>query len=114
MKNKNYSIFGRILSIINNDYPPYVSKNFSDNVMKNIHTNGYSKTSKFKTPLNIAASLFFAMITTYALISLEPIEKNTVAQEIIEKDNDLIKRVIDDSSCKELHNKEGNPDNECK
>ena len=48
MKNKNYSVLGKILGILNNDFPPYVSKTFSDNVMKNIHMNTDSKNFNYK------------------------------------------------------------------
>jgi len=59
MKNNNYSVLGKILAILNNDFPPYVSKTFSDNVMKNIHMNTDSHNFNYKNFINIAASVFF-------------------------------------------------------
>jgi hypothetical protein len=114
MKNRNYSILGKILGILNNDFPPYVSKTFSDNVMKNIHTNTDSQNFNYKNFLNIAASVFFAVVTAYGLMSFQQTENNIAAQENIEKENDLIKRVIDDSSCVKLENQDGKQNDECK
>ena len=80
MKNNNYSVLGKILAILNNDFPPYVSKTFSDNVMKNIHMNIDSKNFNYKNFINIAASVFFAVITAYGLTSFQQTENNIAAQ----------------------------------
>jgi hypothetical protein len=112
MSNKNYIIFGKILSILNNDCPPYVSKTFSDNVIKDINKNR-SLLYKYKNFLNIAASVFFAVITAYGLISFQQTEQNIIAEEKIDEENSLIKRVIDDSSCNKLKNQEGNKNDKC-
>jgi len=114
MKNNNYSVLGKILAILNNDFPPYVSKTFSDNVMKNIHINTDSQNFNYKNFINIAASVFFAVVTAYGLTSFQQTENNIAAQENIQKENDLIKRVADDSSCKKLENQEGKQNDECK
>lgn len=114
MKNKNYSVLGKILGILNNDFPPYVSKTFSDNVMKNIHMNTDSKNFNYKNFINIAASVFFAVVTAYGLMSFQQTENNIISQENIQKENDLIKRVIDDNSCIKLENQEGEQNDECK
>ena len=80
MKNKNYSVLGKILGILNNDFPPYVSKTFSDNVMKNIHMNTESKNFNYRNFINIAASVFFAVVTTYGLMSFQQTENNIISQ----------------------------------
>ena len=114
MKNYNYSVLEKILAILNNDFPPYVSKTFSGNVMKNIHMNTDSQNFNYKNFINIAASVFFAVVTAYGLISFQQTENNIAAQENIQKENGLIKRVTDDSSCIKLENQEGKQNDECK
>jgi hypothetical protein len=47
-------------------------------------------------------------------MSFQQTENNIVAQENIEKENDLIKRVIDDNSCVKLENQDGKQNDECK
>jgi len=91
-----------------------VSKTFSDNVMKNIHMNIDSKNFNHKNFINIAASVFFAVVTAYGLMSFQQTENNIISQENIQKENDLIKRVIDDNSCIKLENQEGEKNDECK
>ena len=39
MMNNNYKIFGLITSLLRSDNPPKISKNFSENVMKDISSN---------------------------------------------------------------------------
>ncbi|MFL2553042.1 MAG: hypothetical protein ACJ0QV_05800 [Gammaproteobacteria bacterium] len=102
MMNNNYKIFGLIVSLMRNDNPPEISKDFSENVMQKISTNKKSLDTNYNNLLKIAASVFFAVITAYSLISFERSETNVVSVDIIEDTNDnteLIKRVKDDSSC---------------
>jgi hypothetical protein len=58
--------------------------------------------------------VFFAIVTAYGLISFQQTESNIIAQENIQKENDLIKRVTDDSLCIKLENQEGKQNDECK
>ena len=37
--NENYRIFGKIISVLNKDYPPRISKKFTDRVMSEINKN---------------------------------------------------------------------------
>ena len=39
MMNENYRIFGKIISVLNKDYPPRVSKKFTDRIMSEIDKN---------------------------------------------------------------------------
>ena len=108
MMNKEYSILGKILSIISNDYPPKMSNNFADKTMDKISLNNvniHKKTSN--NYINVAASIFFAVITTYALVNYNEIENNlpSVASEVEENtDNSLIRRVIDKDPCDTISN----------
>ena len=102
MMNNNYKIFGLIVSLMRNDNPPEISKDFSENVMQKILLNKKPEGTKYNNFLKIAASVFFAVITAYSLISFEQSETNVVSVDIIEDTNDnneLIKRVKDNSAC---------------
>ena len=110
MMNNNYKIFGLITSLLRNDNPPKISRNFSKDVMTKISSNKISSDTNYNNYLNIAASVFFAVITAYSLISYERLETNVVSvdvlQDNIDKENRLIRRVIDDSDCD--YNKKNN------
>jgi hypothetical protein len=100
--NNNYKIFGLIVSLMRNDNPPEISKDFSENVMQKILLNKKPEDTKYNNFLKVAASVFFAVITAYSLISFERSETNVVSVDIIEDTNDnnkLIKRVKDNSAC---------------
>ena len=100
--NNNYKIFGLIVSLTRNDNPPEISKNFSENVMRKISLSKKPLDSHYNNFLKIAASVFFAVITAYSLISFEQSETNVVSVDIIENINDnnkLIKPVKDNSVC---------------
>ena len=102
MMNNNYKIFGLIVSLMRNDNPPEISKDFSENVMRKISSTKKPLNSHYNNILKIAASVFFAVITAYSLISYEQSETNVVSVDIIQNTNDnneLIKRVKDNSAC---------------
>ena len=102
MMNNNYKIFGLIISLMRNDNPPQISKDFSENVMLKISSTKKPSDSNYSNFLKVAASVFFAVITAYSLISFEQSETNVVSVDIIEDINDnnkLIKRVKDNSAC---------------
>ena len=98
----NYKIFGLIVSLMRKDNPPELSKDFSENVMQKISLTKRPFYINYHNFLKIAASVFFAVITAYSLISFEQSETNVVSVDIIKDNNDnkeLIKRVNDDSAC---------------
>ena len=100
--NNNYKIFGLIISLMRNDNPPQISKDFSENVMLKISSTKKPSDSNYSNFLKVAASVFFAVITAYSLISFERSETNVVSVDIIEDRNDinvLIRRVKDNSDC---------------
>ena len=102
MMNNNYKIFGLIISLMRNDNPPEISKDFSENVMQKISLTKKPIDNNYSNFLKIAASVFFAVITAYSLISFERSETNIVSVDIIKDTDDntkLIKRVKDDSAC---------------
>ena len=101
--NENYRIFGKITSALNKDYPPRVSKKFTDRVMSEIIKNkiNYSK-QKSNNYLNVAASLVFAVITSFVLVNYNPDNSNLVSSEstVTEPVGDnLIQKVIEKDPC---------------
>ena len=101
MKN-NYKVFGLIISLMRNDNPPEISKDFSKNVMEKILLAKKPLDTNYNNFLKIAASVFFAVITAYSLISFERSETSVVSVDIIKDtsdNNELIKRVKDNSAC---------------
>ena len=113
MMNNNYKIFGLITSLLRSDNPPKITKNFSEHVMSKISSNKISSYTNYNNYLNIAASVFFAVITAYSLISYDRLETNVVSvdkiQDTIDNNNGLIRRVIDDSDCD--YDKKNNEEN---
>ena len=116
MKN-NYKIFGLIISLMRNDNPPELSKDFSEGVMQKISLTKRPFYTYYNNFLKIAASVFFAVITAYSLISFEQSETNVVSVDII-KDNsynkELIKRVNDDSACVKVEKNIKEENDSCK
>ena len=112
MMNNNYKIFGLITSLLCNDNPPKISKNFSERIMTKISSNKMSSNTNYNNYLNIAASIFFAVITAYSLISYDRLETNVVSVDKIQDtvdNNGLIRRVIDNSDCD--YDKKNNEEN---
>ena len=110
--NNNYKIFGLITSLLRSDNPPKITKNFSEHVMSKISSNKISSYTNYNNYLNIAASVFFAVITAYSLISYDRLETNVVSVDKIQDtidNNGLIRRVIDDSDCD--YDKKNNEEN---
>ena len=112
MMNNNYKIFGLITSLLRSDNPPKITKNFSEHVMTKISSNKISSYTNYNNYLNIAASVLFAVITAYSLISYDRLETNVVSVDKIQDtidNNGLIRRVIDDSDCD--YDKKNNEEN---
>ena len=110
--NNNYKIFGLITSLLRSDNPPKITKNFSEQVMTKISSNKISSYTNYNNYLNIAASVFFAVITAYSLISYDRLETNVVSVDKIQDtvdNNGLIRRVIDNSDCD--YDKKNNEEN---
>ena len=113
----NYKIFGLIVSLMRNDNPPEISKDFSENVMQKISLTKKPEDIRYNNFLKIAASVFFAIITAYSLISFERSETNVVSVDIIKERTDnseLIKRVKDDSACINAENSIEENNDSCK
>ena len=101
--NDNYRIFGKIISVLNKDYPPRVSKKFTDRVMSEINKNkiNFSK-QRSNNYLNVAASMVFAVITALVLVNYNPDNSNLVSSEstVTEPVGDnLIQKVIEKDPC---------------
>ena len=112
MTNKDYNIFGKIISVISNDYPPRISNKFADRVMDKIYLYNQNKYKNSSYSfLNIAASIFFAIITTYTLVNYNEFDtkpSTIISNEVENEENNLIRRVIDKDSCADIDSKNRN------
>ncbi len=116
--NRDYKILGIIISGLNKDYPNKVSKNFTDNVMRKIKSKQISNKISFnKTDLlNVAASIFFAIITSIILLDFNTSENNLVVKEVNEKETinkEIIRKVIDKDACTDEMKNDMITSNEC-
>ena len=106
--NENYRIFGKIISILNKDHPPRVSKNFTDRVILEINKNKMNLSKQMSNNyLNIAASVVFAVITSFVLVNYNPDNSNLVSSEstIPEPVGDnIIQKVIEKDPCYDDNN----------
>ena len=114
---ENYKIYGKIISGLNKDYPSSVSRNFTDKVMQRIDLSRIETTQhKSNNYLNVAASILFAVVTSYILVQLDSSSDNLVSNEPTQpeqiKDN-LIQKVIDKDDCKN-NDKLQSKENVCK
>ena len=103
MMNENYRIFGKIISILSKDHPPRVSKNFTDKVMSEISKNkiNFSKQTS-NNYLNVAASVVFAVITSFVLVNYNPDNSNLVSSESTVPEpvgDNIIQKVIEKDPC---------------
>ena len=103
MMNENYRIFGKIISVLNKDYPPRVSKKFTDRVMSEINKNkiNFSK-QRSNNYLNVAASVLFAVITSFVLVNYNPDNSNLVSSESTVPEpvgDNIIQKVIEKDPC---------------
>ena len=103
MMNDNYRIFGKIISVLNKDYPPRVSKKFTDRVMSEINKNkiNFSKQTS-NNYLNVAASMVFAVITSFVLVNYNPDNSNLASSESTVPEpvgDNLIQKVIEKDPC---------------
>ena len=99
----SYRIFGKIISVLNKDYPPRVSKKFTDRVMSEINKNkiNFSKQTS-NNYLNVAASMVFAVITSFVLVNYNPDNSNLVSSESTVPEpvgDNLIQKVIEKDPC---------------
>ena len=103
MMNENYRILGKIISVLNKDYPPRVSKKFTDRVMSEINKNkiNFSKQTS-NNYLNVAASVVFAVITSFVLVNYNPDNSNLVSSESTVPEpvgDNIIQKVIEKDPC---------------
>ena len=103
MMNENYRIFGKIISVLNKDCPPRVSNKFTDRVMSEINKNkiNFSKQTS-NNYLNVAASVVFAVITSFVLVNYNPDNSNLVSSESTVPEpvgDNIIQKVIEKDPC---------------
>ena len=108
MMNENYKIFGKIISVLNKDYPPIVSKKFTDRVMSEINKSkiNFSKQTS-NNYLNIAASVVFAVITSFVLVNYNPDNSNLASSESTVPEpvgDNIIQKVIEKDPCYDDNN----------
>ena len=101
--NENYRIFGKIISVLSKDHPPRVSKNFTDKVMSEISKNkiNFSRQTS-NNYLNVAASVVFAVITSFVLVNYNPDNSNLVSSESTVPEpvgDNIIQKVIEKDPC---------------
>ena len=103
MMNENYRIFGKIISVLNKDYPPRVSKKFTDRVMSEINKNRINFSKKTSNNyLNVVASVLFAVITSFVLVNYNPDNSNLVSSESTVPEpvgDNIIQKVIEKDPC---------------
>ena len=108
MMNENYKIFGQIISFLNKDYPPRVSKKFTDRVMSGINKSKINFSNQTTNNyLNIAASVVFAVITSFILVNYNSDSSNLVSSEstIPEPvEDNIIQKVIEKDPCYDDNN----------
>jgi len=114
MMNDNYRIFGKITSALNKDYPPRVSKKFTDRVMSEINKSKINfSNQRSNNYLNVAASMVFAVITSFVLVNYNQDNSDLASSESSKPEpvgKNLIQKVIDKDSCYEDNNTTNNKD----
>ena len=103
MMNENYRIFGKIISALNKDYPSRVSMKFTDRVMSEINKSkiNFSKQTS-NNYLNVAASVVFAVITSFVLVNYTLDNSNSVSSEstaLEPVEDHIIQKVIEKDPC---------------
>ena len=103
MMNENYRIFGKIISILNKDHPPRVSKNFTDRVMLEINKNKMNLSKQISNNyLNVAASVVVAVITSFVLVNYNQDNSNLASSESTVPEpvgDNIIQKVIEKDPC---------------
>ena len=101
--NENYRILGRIISVLNKDNPPRVSKEFTDRVMSEISKNKISFSKQTSNNyLNVAASVVFAVITSFVLVNYDSDNSNLASSESTVPEpvgENIIQKVIEKDPC---------------
>tara|TARA_Y100000022_G_scaffold200639_1_gene216983 strand:- start:748 stop:1104 length:357 start_codon:yes stop_codon:yes gene_type:complete len=118
MMNEDYKTYGKILGALNKDCPPKISKKFADDVMSKLQEkNAVINTESSYHYLNIAASVVFAVITSFVLVNYYSQEDKLVSNEISQPKpigETLIKKVIDKDPCNEKNKTTTEKNYECK
>ena len=103
MMNENYRIFGKIISILNKDHPPRVSKNFTDRVMLEINKNKMNLSKQISNNyLNVAAAVVVAVITSFVLVNYNQDNSNLASSESTVPEpvgDNIIQKVIEKDPC---------------
>ncbi len=106
--NENYKILGKIISILNKDYPPRVSKKFTYRVMSGITNNKINiRKQTSNNYLNVAASVVFAVITSFVLVNYDPDNSNLASSESTAPEpveENIIQKVLEKDPCYEDNN----------
>ena len=108
MMNENYRIFGKIISVLKKDYPPRVSRKFTNSVMSEINKSKINfSNQKSNNYLNVAASIVFAVITSLVLVNYNPDNSNLASSESTVPEpvgDNIIQKVIEKDPCYDDNN----------
>ena len=108
MMNENYRIFGKIISVLNKDYPPRVSKKFTDRVMSGITKDKINFSMQTSNNyFNVAASVIFAVVTSFVLVNYNPDNSNLASSESTAPEpvgDNIIQKVIEKDPCYDDNN----------
>ena len=109
MMSENYRIFGKIISALNKDHPPRVSKNFTDRIVSEINTNKINSSKQTSNNyLNVAASVVVAVITSFVLVNYNQDNSNLASSEPTVPEpvgDNIIQKVIEKDPCYDDNNK---------
>ena len=104
-KNKKIELLGILSSIINNDAPPFISKNFSERSLDYIKKSKPNDFLNFSRPLNYVASIFFALVTAYILSNFNNQSETEIVENPINEEI-LIQKASEKNDCKFKENDE--------
>lgn len=101
--NEDYRIYGKIISGLNKDCPPRISKKFVDGIMLEINKRKSNlNKQKSNNYLNVAVSVVFAVITSFVLVNYNSDNSNLASNESSEPEpigDNLIQKVIEEDPC---------------
>ena len=94
---KKVEKIGLLKSLLRKDYPPYISKGFSDRVMSKIYSQASSLGSQAGYGVRIASTVTFALLTLFLIqnITQEDISysKSYIDEEIISPTKNVVNEI---------------------
>ncbi len=114
-KTNNIKLLGFLKAILKNEYPLYISKDFSSRIMEKVHKPAYSY-NFFNYGLRIASAVTFAVITLFVMDNMltDKIQysKSNIDQEILSPTRNVANQI---EKCEHVNNNAQSSDSlECK